>query len=109
MINGFDGFVGMGKQNVDAFVKSSTLAAKGMEEMSKAFAGSATQSVEKAYAAVQGLAACKSPTEFMEMYTRLARENVETSITESRRFAEMATGLFNKAIEPMNAAIKPAK
>lgn len=102
---GFEKFIALGKDNAEALVKSSTIAVKGFEEIAKASQALATKSAEKADAAVKAFLAVKSPTEFADLQTKLARESIETAISESRKFAELAQNAFTAALEPLNARI----
>lgn len=104
-IEGFDKFVALGKDNADALVKSSTIAAKGFEEIAKAAQALAVQSAERVDAAVKALSAVKTPAEFADVQTKLARENIELAIAESRKLAELSTSAFTAALEPLNARI----
>lgn len=104
-IDGFEQFIAMGKDNAEAFAKSSNLALKGFEEISKAWQGLATVSAEKADAAVKALTACKSPVEAAELQGKLARESIESAIVESRKIAELSQTVFTAALEPLNARI----
>ena len=102
-IDGIDTFVAAGKENAEAMVKSSTAAVKGFEEMTKASQALAAKSVATADAAFKALFACKTPTEFTDLQTRLARESIESAISDGRKFAELTTAMYTAALEPLNA------
>lgn len=104
-IEGFDKFVALGKDNADAVVKSSTLAAKGLEELAKASQAYLTQSAEKTDAAVKALFSVKNPAEFADLQGKLARESFESAISEGRKLAELSQTVFAAALEPLNARI----
>ena len=104
-IEGFEKFVALGKENAEAVVQSSTLAAKGFEELAKASQAYLTTSVEKADAAVKALFAVKTPAEFADIQGKLARDSVEAAIAEGREFAELSQTVFSAALEPLNARL----
>ncbi|NFV81362.1 phasin family protein [Magnetospirillum aberrantis] len=104
-IEGFEKFVALGKENAEAVVKSSTLAAKGFEELAKASQAYLTVSAEKADAAVKALFAVKTPAEFADLQGKLARESVESAIAEGRKFAELSQSVLTAALEPLNARV----
>lgn len=104
-IEGFDKFVALSKENAEAVVKSSTLAAKGFEELAKASQAYLTASAEKTDAAVKALFAVKTPAEFADLQSKLARESVESAIAEGRKFAELSQTVFTAALEPLNARV----
>lgn len=102
-IEGFDKFISLGQDNADAFAKSSAAAVKGFEEMTKASQALVARNAEKTDAAMKAMLAIKSPTDFADLQGKLAREAIETSIAEGRKFAELATATFTAALEPLNA------
>ena len=102
-IEGFDKLVSLSKENAEAVVKSSTAAAKGFEELTKYSQAYVAKSVEKADAAVKALFAVKSPAELADVQSKLARESIETTIAEGRKFAELSQTVFTAALEPLNA------
>lgn len=102
MINGYEELVAFNKGNVEAVVKSSSLAAKGFEELAKVYADYTGQSVEKANAAVKALTACKSPVEFVQLQSDLTRQGFEALISESRKLAELTSKIFNISLQPIN-------
>lgn len=104
-IDGFEQFIAMGKENAEAFAKSSNVALKGFEEIAKAWQGLASRSAEKTDAAVKALTSCKSPVEAAELQSKLARESVEQAINETRKIAELSQTVFTAALEPLNARI----
>lgn len=104
-IDGFDKFIALGKDNADALVKSSTAAAKGLEEIAKHSQAYVAQSVEKSDAAIKALFSVKTPAEFADLQSKLARESIEGAIAEGRKFAELSQSVFTAAFEPLNARI----
>ncbi|MBC7907443.1 MAG: phasin family protein [Rhodospirillaceae bacterium] len=104
-IEGFDKLVSLSKDNADAVVKSSTVAAKGFEELAKYSQAYVTTSVEKADAAVKALFAVKSPAELADIQNKFARETIESAISEGRKFAELSQTVLSAAFEPLNARI----
>jgi phasin family protein len=102
----FDQIVAFGKENTDAIVKSSSLAVKGVEELTKAYTTLANQSIEQTMAAVKALTAVKSPTEFQAVYTNLAKSNLETLVAESRKIQELASSVVTNSVAPINARIQ---
>lgn len=104
-IDGFDKFISLGKDNADALVKSSSAAAKGFEEISKYSQSYLTHSVEKADAAIKALFSVKTPAEFADLQSKLARDSIESAISESRKFAELSQSVVTATLEPFNARI----
>ena len=51
-----------------------------------------TKNARNVTAAMQALAAVKSPTDFIELQQRLIKEGVGTAVGDSQRIAELTTG-----------------
>lgn len=103
MINGYNDLLAFGKENFDAVVKSGTLAAKGIEELSKVYASYTGQSIEKANAVVKALSSAKTPQEFLSLQNQVARESIEQIVVDSRKFAELFSSVLHTSFEPLTA------
>jgi len=104
-IDSFEKIVSLSKENVEALVKSGTVAAKGFEDVAKASQDYVTSSTEKADAMFKALFSVKSPAEFLELNSKLARESVEGAIADSRKFAELTQSVVTAALEPISARV----
>ena len=102
----FDQVITFGKENVEAFVKSSTLAVKGLEELTKAYTTLANQSIEQTASAVKALTAAKNPTEFQTIYNNLAKNSMEAFVAESKKVQELAQGILTNSFAPINARVQ---
>lgn len=102
-IDGFDQYMNLSKENAEALVKSGNVAMQGFEEYSKVIQGAIARSTQTAEAAAKALAGCKSPVEIADIQGKLARESIETAISESRKLAEIGQAMFTAALEPLNA------
>jgi phasin family protein len=102
----FEQIVAIGKDNVEALVKSGTLAVKGFEELAKVYSTLATQSIEQTTSAVKSLSSAKSPTEFQSIYTNLAKTNLESFVAEGRKIQELTTGIVTSSFAPLNARVQ---
>jgi phasin family protein len=102
----FDQLIAFGKDNVEALVKSSSLAVKGIEDLTKAYSTLANQSFEQTSAAVKALTAAKSPTEFQTIYSGLAKSGFESFFAETRKIQELANSVVTSSIAPINARVQ---
>lgn len=102
----FDQIVSFGKENVDAFVKSSSLAVKGIEELTKAYTALANQQIEQTVAATKALTAIKSPTEFQTVYSTLAKTSLESLVAEGKKLQELTSTVVTNSAAPINARIQ---
>jgi phasin family protein len=105
-VQNFDQIVAFGKDNVEALVKSGTLAVKGIEELTKVYSTLANQSIEQTSSAVKALSTAKSPTEFQSIYTDLAKSNIEAFVAESRKIQELANSIVTSSFAPLNARVQ---
>lgn len=108
MMKKYEELLSFGKENVEALVQSGTLAAKGYEELMKAYTAFASQNIERAQAAAKALAGAKSPSEFVQLQLDLLREAGETLALESRKMAEIASTVTASAVEPLQARLQAA-
>jgi phasin family protein len=107
--NVFDKLVAFNKDTTEAFVKSSTAAYKGFEELAKATQEVMTKTASLNEAAFKALLGVKSPTELADLQGKLTRESVETAIADSRKLAELANIAMTAAVEPLNARMEAIK
>lgn len=97
-----------GKDNIEAMVESSKLAAKGMETLGQDAADYAKTSFESAAAAFKTFAAVKSPTEFMTLQSDYARTAFDTMIAESSRSTEKMMKMFGEIAQPISNRVSVA-
>jgi phasin family protein len=73
--------------------------------LTKAYRELTTKNARNVTAAMQALAAVKSPTDFIELQQRLIKEGVETAVDDSQRIAQLTTAVFTAAFEPVKKRI----
>lgn len=105
-VQNFDQIVSFGKDNVEALVKSGSLAIKGLEDLTKAYTTLANQSIEQTSVAVKALSSAKTPTEFQTVYSDLAKTGFESFFAESRKIQELANSVVTSSIAPLNARVQ---
>jgi hypothetical protein len=89
------------KGNADALIESGNASRAAALELTKAFQELTAKNARNLTAAMQALAAVKSPTE-----QRLIKEGVETAVGDSQRIAQLTTVLFTAAFEPVRKRIE---
>ena len=98
------------KGNAEALTESSNASRVAIRELTKevtkAYQELATKNAKNLTAAMQALAAVKSPTEFMELQQRLIREGVEAAVSDSQHIAQLTTAVFTAAFEPVKKQIE---
>jgi phasin family protein len=96
------------KGNADALTESGNASRAAVQELTKAYQELATRNARNLTAAMQALAAVKSPAEFIELQQRLIKEGVEAAVGDSQRIAQLTTAVFTAAFEPVKKRIAAA-
>lgn len=92
----------VGQDQVDALVKSSTILAKGMEDIIKTCMEIAQESSEKTQSVAKTVMSCKTLNEFMDVQSRLAQASFDDFMTNATRISEKAVKLGTEVFEPIN-------
>jgi hypothetical protein len=75
----------MVKGNAEALTESGNASPAAVQELTRAYQELATKNAKNLTAAMQSLAAVKSPTEFMELQQRLIKEGVQAAVPVDHR------------------------
>jgi phasin family protein len=94
-------FAEYSKGNIEALVASGRAAAKGVEELAKNAREYGRASIETANAASGQLAAAKSPTEFLQIQSELAKSSVSAFVAEASKFGETYMHLLSEITQPI--------
>ncbi len=92
----------LGQDQVDALMKSSTIFAKGMEDILKTCMEIAQEAGEKSQSAAKTVMSCKTLNEFTDVQTKLAQASFDEFMTNATRISEKAVKLCTDAFEPIN-------
>lgn len=96
------------QDSIDSLVKANTAAAKGFKSLAKYFVDLTSKSFEDAVAAGKKIATAKTPTELMQIQTKLFQESFETFVDEGKKVSEMTTTIFKDISAPLTAQFKSA-
>jgi phasin family protein len=94
------------KGSAEALAESGNASRAAVQELTRAYQELASKNVKNLTAAMQSLAAVKSPAEFMELQQRLIKEGVETAVRDSQHIAQLTTAVFTAAFEPVKKQIE---
>jgi phasin family protein len=89
--------------NVEAFVASSKVAAKGVEAISQNAAEYGRKSFEDASAVLKSFAEVKSATDFFKLQGDFARSAFDAAVAESARVSETVLKLAGDVAEPLTS------
>jgi phasin family protein len=87
--------------NVEAFVASSKVVAKGVEKLSQEAAEFGRKSFEDASAVMKSFAEVKSPTDLFRLQSEYAKSAFETTVAETSKFSETVIKLAGDVAEPI--------
>ncbi|HEX4736046.1 MAG TPA: phasin family protein [Allosphingosinicella sp.] len=93
----------LGRGNVEAFVASTKVAAKGVETIGQEVAEYSRKSFEEASAALKAFAEVKSPTDFFRLQGEFARTQFDSLVAETSRFSETVVKLAGDVAQPLTS------
>ena len=93
----------LGRGNVEAFVASSKVAAKGIETLSQDAANYSRKSFEDATATFKSFTDIKSATDFFKLQGDFARSAFDSAVAQSARMSENALKLAGDVAEPLTS------
>ena len=94
------------KDNAKALTESGNASKAAIQDLTKAYQELATKNAKNLTAAMQALAAVKSPAEFIELQQRLIKDGVDAAVSDSQHIAQLTTAVFTAAFEPVKKQIE---
>lgn len=101
----FDDVAGFHKENVDAFVASSTILAKGFESLSKELLAFTQGQYEQSVSTAKALMGVKSVKELVDLQTEFAKSSFDAALAEATKVSEASFKVANQAAEPITARV----
>jgi len=83
--------------NLRAVAQSSTALARGLQEVSREVVSRSQQRLQRNLDGLQALARCRSITDLVEVQSSLFRDNLEQTLENSRRLAELTLQMTDEA------------
>ena len=93
----------LSKGNVEAFVASTKIAARGVETLGQEVAEMSRKSFEEASAALRSFAEVKSPTDLFRLQGEFARGQFDSFVAESAKMSEAMIKLAGDVAEPLTS------
>lgn len=91
-----------GKENMEAFVSSATVAQKGFEALTARYVAFTKSALENHMAATRAIMTSKSVQEMVERQSDYAKSSYETYLAEMNALSSMVSGLTQDAMKPLN-------
>jgi phasin family protein len=95
----------LGKENIDAFVKSGTIVAKGFEDMGKIWMAFTQRSLESSVETAKAAIACKTIREVVDLQSDFARQSFDSMVAEGTKIGEISVKVANEAIQPLQGRV----
>ena len=105
---GIEGLTTFSQENVDAFVKSSEIAAKAAEGIGTEISAYSKKSFEDGVAAAQDFASAKTLTELFEKQTSFAQTAFEGFISQATKMNEIYVAAAKDISAPLGARVTAA-
>lgn len=90
------------KANVEALAEAGRIATNGARSIGQDALASGRTSIEQASAAMKTLADAKSPTEFFQLQSELARASFDRAVSEGSKLTEQLVKLAGEAVQPLS-------
>jgi hypothetical protein len=87
--------------NLRAVARSGTALARGLQEVSREVVTRSQQRLQRNLDGLQALARCRSMTDLVEVQSSLLRDNLEQTLENSRRLAELTLQVTGEATKTM--------
>jgi len=91
----------LAKANVEAIVEAGRIYAGGAKALGQDVIASGREGIEQASDAVKTLAEAKSPAEFFQIQSDLARASFDRIVAETSKLTERVVKLAGEAVEPL--------
>lgn len=96
------------KGNVEAVVESGKILAAGVQDMAKGYVVEGKAAVETMTADVKEVAAVKSPTEFVQLQSKIVSRNFDATVATFSKNTETMVKLANDAFAPLSGRMSLA-
>lgn len=101
-------FASVGRDNVEALVKSTAVFAKGAEEIGKSVVALTQAQVEASLAITRTLLGATTFKQALEAQNEAAKLGFDKLMTEGNKITELSLKVTNEAIEPIQARVNTA-
>jgi phasin family protein len=105
-VAGYDSVVAFGKDTVEAYVKSATVAGKGAETINSEIASYTKGAIEDSIAASKAILGSKSVHEAFELQTGFAKSAFESYVSELTKFNDLFTATAKNSFAPLQGRVQ---
>ena len=105
-VKSYDTVLGYGKDTVEAYVKSATVAGKGLETINSEIYAYSKDAIEESIAAGKAILGSKSVHEAFELQTDFAKTAFESYVSELTKFSELVTRTTKETFAPLQTRVQ---
>lgn len=109
MQNGFEEFQKIGKNNVEAAVKSFGAMSKGFQAIATEIADYSKKAFEEGTAAAEQVVAAKSIDKAVEAQSSFLRASYEGYVGQATKIGELYAGVAQEAYKPIETVVQAAQ
>ena len=92
----------LARANVEAIVEAGRVASEGARSIGQDVVAKQRDSVEQAADAIRSLAEAKSPTEYLQLQSEIARASFDRAVAETSKLTETLVKLAGEAFQPLS-------
>jgi phasin family protein len=104
----FEKLADAGRENMEALVASTSIAAHGLGAVNQAWFDFAKATLERNGAAAEAIFSARNAADAAELQTDWARNAFDNYVSESSKITEMAVKTANEAVAPIRARVDGA-
>jgi len=108
MFKGYDQLNAMSKENIEAVVASSSIVAKGVENLSKEVFAMAQATLETSINSAKAFFGVKTLREAVDLQSELSRTQFDRLMSDSAKLADLSVKVANEAFQPIQARVNVA-
>jgi phasin family protein len=105
-VKSYDTVLGYGKDTVEAYMKSATIAGKGVETINSELYSYSKDAIEESIAASKAILGSKSVHEAFELQTDYAKSAFEAYVGELTKFSELVTSTTKSTFAPLQGRVQ---
>jgi phasin family protein len=103
LFKSYDEFTTLNNANLEAVVKASTIAGKGLESLSRELVTFTHQQIDSNVENTKKLFGAKTLRELFDLQADFARQSFDRMLAESAKMTEMSVKVANEALEPIQS------
>jgi phasin family protein len=105
-VKSYDSVLGYGKDTVEAYMKSATVAGKGLESINSEIYAYSKDAIEESIAAGKAILGSKSVHEAFELQTDFAKSAFESYVSELTKFSTLFTTATKETFAPLQGRVQ---